>query len=320
MEKYAPKVKDLASRDVVARAITVEINEGRGCGANKDHVHLVLHNIDQKTLAERLPGISESAKIFAGVDVTKEPIPILPTVHYNMGGIPTNYHGEVVQVKDGKLEKVKGLMAIGEAACVSVHGANRLGSNSLLDLVVFGRAAAIKATELLKNDDKPTSHVAASKINEVVERFDKLRKADGKHTVAQIRKEMQEVMQKNAAVFRTKETLEIGVKKMEEIFKKFDDVAVRDRSLIWNTDLVEAFELHNLLYQAIATIKCALNREESRGAQARDDFQDRDDINWLKHTMIAINKDASHKFEYRDVVLTPLTEQMPAVPPKKRVY
>ncbi len=320
MEKYAPKVKDLASRDVVARAITVEINEGRGCGPKKDHVHLVLHHIDQKTLAERLPGISESAKIFAGVDVTKQPIPILPTVHYNMGGIPTNYHGEVVQVKDGKLEKVKGLMAIGEAACVSVHGANRLGSNSLLDLVVFGRAAAIKAAELLKNDNKSVEHIPQNKIDEVVTRFDKIRKTDGKYTVAQIRKEMQEVMQKHAAVFRTKESLEIGAKKMEDIFKKFEDLSVRDKSLIWNTDLLEAFELHNLLYQSLATIKSALNREESRGAQARDDFQDRDDINWLKHTMIAINNDASHTFEYREVVLTPLTDQMPAVPPKKRVY
>ena len=320
MEKYAPKVKDLASRDVVARAITLEINEGRGCGPKKDHVHLVLHHIDQKTLSERLPGISESAKIFAGVDVTKQPIPILPTVHYNMGGIPTNYHGEVVQVKDGKLEKVKGLMAIGEAACVSVHGANRLGSNSLLDLVVFGRAAAIKAAELLKNDNKSVEHIPQNKIDEVVARFDKIRKTDGKHTVAQIRKEMQEVMQKHAAVFRTKESLEIGAKKMEDIFKKFEDLAVRDKSLIWNTDLLEAFELHNLLYQSLATIKSALNREESRGAQARDDFQDRDDINWLKHTMIAIKNDASHTFEYREVVLTPLTDQMPAVPPKKRVY
>ena len=320
MEKYAPKVKDLASRDVVARAITVEINEGRGCGPNKDHVHLVLHHIDPETLAERLPGISESAKIFAGVDVNKEPIPILPTVHYNMGGIPTNIHGEVVQVQDGKLEKVKGLMAIGEAACVSVHGANRLGSNSLLDLVVFGRAAAIRAAEMLKNDTRTLEHIPQNKIDEAITRFDSIRKADGKYTIAEIRKAMQEVMQKHAAVFRTNDSLEIGIKKMEDIFKMFDDVAVRDRSLIWNTDLVEAFELHNLLFQAIATIKGALNRKESRGAQARDDFQDRDDINWMKHTMIAIHKDGSHEFSYRDVVLTPLTDQMQAVPPKKRVY
>jgi succinate dehydrogenase / fumarate reductase flavoprotein subunit len=281
---------------------------------------LVLHHIDPKTLAERLPGISESAKIFAGVDVTKEPIPILPTVHYNMGGIPTNIHGEVVQIKDGKLETVKGLMAIGEAACVSVHGANRLGSNSLLDLVVFGRAAALRATELLKNDTRTVEHIPQNKIEEALARFDTIRKADGQYTVAEIRKAMQDVMQKHAAVFRTKETLEIGVQKMESIFKMFEDVAVRDRSVIWNTDLVEAFELHNLLYQALATIMSALNREESRGAQARDDFPERDDINWMKHTMIAIKNDASHEISYRDVILQPLSDQMQAIPPKKRVY
>lgn len=320
MEKYAPKVKDLASRDVVARAITVEINEGRGCGPNKDHVHLVLSHIPAETLHQRLPGISESAKIFAGVDVTKEPIPILPTVHYNMGGIPTNINCEVVKFKNGQPEVVKGLMAIGEAACVSVHGANRLGSNSLLDLVVFGRAAAIRASEIIKKDEKMHEHISEKNIEEAVQRFDNLRNADGKHTVAEIRKMMQDTMQKHAAVFRTQKTLEIGVQKMIGIFQMFNSVTVRDRSLVWNTDLVEAFELQNLLYQAMATIKSALNRTESRGAQARDDFQNRDDEHWMKHTMVKINTDGSHEFEYRPVILTPLTDQMQQIPPKKRVY
>jgi succinate dehydrogenase / fumarate reductase flavoprotein subunit len=316
MEKYAPKVKDLASRDVVSRAITLEINEGRGAGKNKDHALLVLSHLGADVLHQRLPGISESAKIFAGVDVTKEPIPILPTVHYNMGGVPTNYHGEVVQAKNGKLEVVQGLMAIGEAACVSVHGANRLGSNSLLDLVVFGRAAAIRAKEVVKGNAEKTSK---SIIENAVAYFDKMRNANGARNTASIRAEMQGIMQKTAAVFRTEASLQEGAGKMEANFKEFSDVKLTDRSLIWNSDLVETFELDNLRHQAIITIASALNRKESRGAHARDDYPERDDENWLKHTMAKV-EGSSVKFDYRVVNLNPLTSEMPAIPPKKRVY
>ena len=320
MEKYAPKVKDLASRDVVSRAITVEVNEGRGCGPLKDHALLVLSHLGKDVLHERLPGISESAKIFAGVDVNKEPIPILPTVHYNMGGIPTNYHGEVVQVdSSGGLKVVSGLMAIGEAACVSVHGANRLGSNSLLDLVVFGRAAAFRAREIVKNNE-PIKKSQKSKIDSALARFDAIRYADGNVSVSDLRKNMQSAMQKHAAVFRTQATLEEGVSKVKYSFSDFKNIKTTDRGLIWNSDLVEAFELDNLRYQALATIASAENRKESRGAHARDDFQNRDDANWMKHTMISIDESGKHNFDYRPVVLTTLTDEMQVIPPKKRVY
>ncbi|MFZ9470407.1 MAG: succinate dehydrogenase flavoprotein subunit [Rickettsiales bacterium] len=319
MERYAPSAKDLASRDVVSRAMTMEIVAGRGVGKNKDHIFLHLNHLDPKVLHERLPGISETAKIFAGVDVAKEPIPVLPTVHYNMGGIPTNYKGEVLNIKNGKTEIVEGLMAIGEAGCVSVHGANRLGSNSLLDLVVFGRASAIRAQELVKPNSKHqdfTSNVGEDAIH----RLDKIRFAKGSNPTAKIRSEMQDCMQKHAAVFRTESTLSEGANKMKAIFNSFEDLQVSDRGLIWNSDLVEALELDNLRSQAMVTIASALNRKESRGAHARDDFKERDDDNWLKHTIMWCDEKANTKIDYREVVLKPLTNEVQAFPPKKRVY
>lgn len=320
MERYAPSAKDLASRDVVSRSMTMEIMAGRGVGPNKDHIYLHLNHLDPKILHERLPGISETAKVFAGVDVTKQPIPVIPTVHYNMGGIPTNYHGEVVQVKNGKIEVVPGLMAIGEAACVSVHGANRLGSNSLLDLVVFGRAAAIRASEVVEAGASQSDFANKNAGEEGIVRLEKIRNANGNLGTAQIRLAMQKTMQNHAAVFRTEEILQKGVNEMKEVYASFDDVKIKDRGLIWNSDLIEALELDNLRVQALITIESALNRKESRGAHARDDYKERDDENWMKHTLASCDEKGKIAISYREVKLKPMTNEVQAFPPKKRVY
>jgi succinate dehydrogenase / fumarate reductase flavoprotein subunit len=320
MERYAPSAKDLASRDVVSRAITLEVREGRGVGEQKDHVHLNLMHLGAEVIHERLPGIAESARIFAGVDVTKEPIPVLPTVHYNMGGIPTNYHGEVVQKKGDDVDSViPGLFAIGEAACVSVHGANRLGSNSLLDLVVFGRAVAHRCAEIIK-PGAAQKDLPASVLDQALSRFDALRNANGNTPTAQIRSDMQRTMQKDAAVFRTGETLHEGSKKIGEVYDSFKDVKVSDRSMVWNSDLIETLELSNLLPQAVATMQSAEQRHESRGAHAREDFPDRDDHEWMKHTLVKVDNNGKSSFDFRPVHMYTLTKDVEVVPPKKRVY
>ncbi len=318
MERYAPNAKDLASRDVVSRSITIEIREGRGVGKHKDHVNLHLEHLGRDVIEERLPGIAETARIFAGVDVTKQPIPVLPTVHYNMGGIPTNYHGEVIAKNErGEEHIVPGLFAVGEAGCVSVHGANRLGSNSLIDLVVFGRSAAYRCAELFRPGERQAP-LRRDAGEEAVARLDKLRNAKGSLPTAKIRLNMQRVMQDHAAVFRTGESLQEGIDKLEQVFASFAEVGVTDRTLVWNTDLVETMELENLLLQAMGTIRSALNRTESRGAQAREDYPERDDENWLKHTLCWVSSDGSVRFDYRPVQMQ--TREVDPIPPKPRTY
>jgi succinate dehydrogenase / fumarate reductase flavoprotein subunit len=320
MERYAPSAKDLASRDVVSRAMTIEIREGRGVGKKKDHIFLHLDHLDPKVLHERLPGISESVKIFAGVDVTREPIPILPTVHYNMGGIPTNFHGEVVTKKNGDDNAVvPGLMAVGEAACVSVHGANRLGSNSLIDLVVFGRAAAQRCAEKLTAKDKQPD-LPANSSEMALGRLDKFRYASGGTPTARLRENMQRVMQANCAVFRTRDILTEGQKLIHEVYEGSADIAVFDRSLVWNTDLMETMEYDNLISQAVVTMDSAANRTESRGAHAREDYPDRDDQNWMKHTLVRLSDHGLSTIDYRPVHDYTMSNDVQYIPPKARVY
>jgi len=320
MERYAPTSKDLASRDVVSRAMTVEINEGRGVGPNKDHILLHLEHVDEDTLHERLPGITETARIFCGVDITREPIPVLPTVHYNMGGIPTNYHGEVLSpTKADQNAVVPGLMAIGEAACVSVHGANRLGTNSLLDIVVFGRAAAYRAAETVV-PGAPHAPIPEAATEKALTRFDRIRHAKGKTPSAEIRLQMQHVMQRHAAVFRSSQSLTEGVEKMDHIAANMTDLSLKDTSLIWNTDLVEALELDNLMSQALVTVRSADLRKESRGAHAHENYPDRDDQNWMKHTVMWLDENNISRADYRQVTMTTLTNEVESIPPVARVY
>jgi succinate dehydrogenase / fumarate reductase flavoprotein subunit len=320
MERYAPSAKDLASRDVVSRAMTIEIREGRGVGKNKDHLFLHLDHLDPAILHQRLPGISESAKIFAGVDVTRAPIPVLPTVHYNMGGIPTNFHAEVVTKKDGDDNAVvPGLMAVGEAACVSVHGANRLGSNSLIDLVVFGRAAALRCAEkLTPNARQPELPANSSEL--ALGRLDRFRHASGGTPTAKLRDNMQRVMQNNCAVFRTGDVLKEGSELIHKVHGGIGDIAVTDRSLVWNSDLVETLEYDNLIVQAVVTMDSASNRTESRGAHAREDFADRDDKNWMKHTLSWIDGKGGTTLDYRPVHDYTMTNDVQYIVPKPRVY
>jgi succinate dehydrogenase / fumarate reductase, flavoprotein subunit len=320
MERFAPSAKDLASRDVVSRAMTMEIRDGRGVGADGDHIHLHIEHLDSDIINERLPGISDTARIFAGVDVTKEPIPVLPTVHYNMGGIPTTYQGEMVKPGAGGPEELQpGLMAIGEAACVSVHGANRLGSNSLLDLVVFGRAAGDRAAEMITPGQKQPE-LPANAGEEALARFDARRFTKGTTPTAELRGEMQRTMQAHCAVFRTDELMQEGRDKLTSLWAKNDDVKVSDTSLVWNSDLAETLEYDNLLAQSIVSLDSAINREESRGGHAREDFPDRNDEDWMKHTYVWLNEDGTSRIDYRPVHTETMTDDVKAVPPKARVY
>ncbi|MDZ4760005.1 MAG: succinate dehydrogenase flavoprotein subunit [Alphaproteobacteria bacterium] len=320
MERYAPSAKDLASRDVVSRSMTIEVREGRGVGKNSDHIHLHLDHLDPKVLHARLPGISESAKIFAGVDVTREPIPVLPTVHYNMGGIPTNYHGEVLTKAGGDPDTVvPGLMAVGEAACVSVHGANRLGSNSLIDLVVFGRAAGLRCGEALEKR-KSQQDLPKGATDSHLARLDRFRHADGATPTARLRLSMQKAMQENCAVFRTGEVLEEGAKRITVVQQGLADISVKDRGMIWNTDLVETLEFNNLVAQAAVTVNSAVNRKESRGAHAREDFPDRDDAEWMKHTLAWSDEAGAVRIDYRPVHAYTMSNDIEYIKPKARVY
>jgi succinate dehydrogenase / fumarate reductase flavoprotein subunit len=321
MERYAPSAKDLAGRDVVCRSMTIEINEGRGCGPKKDYILLHLEHLGAELLHQRLPGISETARIFAGVDVTREPIPVLPTVHYNMGGVPTNLHGEVVTLRDGNPEAVvPGLMAIGEAACVSVHGANRLGSNSLLDIIVFGRAAALRAVETFRPGEGHAA-LADEATDRSIARLDRIRWSKGRTGAGTIRLSMQQTMQRHCAVFRDGPLLQQGLSKLDETIETMRaDLAVADRSMVFNTDLAEALELDNMLDQASVSLHSAIGRTESRGAHAREDFPKRDDENWLKHTLCWLNDDGDVRLGYRPVHLQPLSNEVSTIPPKERVY
>ena len=321
MERYAPTAKDLAGRDVVCRAMTIEINEGRGCGPKKDHILLHLEHLPPELLHQRLPGISETAKIFAGVDVTRQPIPVLPTVHYNMGGVPTNIHGEAVTLRDGDPEAVvPGLMAIGEAACVSVHGANRLGSNSLLDIVVFGRAAAHRAVECVRPGERLAAPPAQA-TERAIDRLDRLRWATGKRSVGEIRLALQQAMQRYCAVFRDGQLLGEGAVALNGVLGSLHgELGLADRSMIFNTDLVEALELDNMMSQGLVSLHSAIGRAESRGAHAREDFPERDDANWLKHTLAWLRPDGSVRLAYRPVHLKPLSNDVAPIPPSKRVY
>jgi succinate dehydrogenase / fumarate reductase flavoprotein subunit len=321
MERYAPIAKDLAGRDVVCRSMTIEINEGRGCGPQKDHILLHLEHLGAELLHQRLPGIMETAKIFAGVDVTREPIPVLPTVHYNMGGVPTNLYGEVVTMRDGNPEAiVPGVMAIGEAACVSVHGANRLGSNSLLDIIVFGRAASRRVVETVQPGESHAP-IPEEATDRAVARLDRIRWSKGGNKPAAIRQAMQQTMQRHCAVFRDGPLLEEGLRKLDEVIEMMRaDLSVTDRSMIFNTDLGEVLELDNMLAQASVSLYSAIARTESRGAHAREDFPTRDDENWLKHTLCWRDDDGRVRLDYRPVHLQPLSNEVSSIPPKERVY